>query len=131
MLAASAPNLRLGQERACGHQQRHTRGGCLSISQTLLPLVCGHAGLSRLSELRFSACAMPAAPASLAGLPALRKLAFEACPVSGGGGMIGLFAPQLVLPPELARMPSLECLAFYGCTLRELPAVIGGMQVSA
>ncbi|KAL4433643.1 hypothetical protein ABPG75_000084 [Micractinium tetrahymenae] len=88
-------------------------------------------GLSRLTALRFSACAFATAPASIAALPALKHLAFEACPVTDGlMPLLGFGGRPLALAPELSALTTLESLSFYGCCLRSLPAAVGmkGLQ---
>lgn len=93
-----------------------------------LPLL--RAGLSRLTALRFAACAMRVAPAALASLPALKSLVFEACPVSEGMALFGLGSGSFALAPELSRLTALEVLRFMGCHIQELPVALAGMTVS-
>lgn len=93
-----------------------------------LPL---HAGLSRLTSLRFGACCFATLPASLSGLSALKQLSLEVMPVSGGMGLMFGASRPLAFAPQLSQLTSLEDLEFYGCSLRELPPAIAGMKASA
>lgn len=86
------------------------------------------AGLSRLTSLRFCACNFAHLPASLSGLTALRQLALEVLPASGGMGLVFGTSKRLTFAPQLSSLTRLESLEFYGCGIRELPPAIAGMK---
>lgn len=101
---------------------------CPPPSQLGRPL---HAGLSRLTSLRFCACCFATLPASLSVLSALKQLSLEVLPVSGGMGLMFGASRPLAFAPQLSHLTSLEALEFYGCSLRELPPAIAGHGMKA